>query len=98
MLEDAHDNHRISKEEYAERAQSLRVDLLNAQFDLRRADFPVVLILSGDDRIGFHDMMNCVHEWMDARYMDARVHGRPHGADREGPVLARMWRDCPSST
>ena len=80
---------RISKEDYAERVPQLRVDLINAQYDLKSAGFPVLILISGDDRVGANEVVNVLHEWMDARYMHTRVFGRPTDEELERP---RFWR------
>ena len=95
MLEDAHDNQRISKEEYAERERSLRVDLLNAQFDLQSADFSVVLLIAGDDRLGVNDLIRLIHEWMDARYLQTWIFSVPTAEEQERPRAWRYWRVMP---
>ena len=95
MLEDAHDNHRISKEEYDERERSLRVDLLNAQFDLQSADFSVVVLIAGDDRLGVNDLIRLIHEWMDARYLQTWIFSVPTAEEQERPRAWRYWRVMP---
>ena len=95
MLEDAHDNHRISKEDYAERERSLRVDLLNAQFDLQSADFSVVVLVAGDDRLGVNDLIRLIHEWMDARYLQTWIFSVPTAEEQERPRAWRYWRVMP---
>jgi polyphosphate:AMP phosphotransferase len=85
----------VTKPEYEAGVASLRVDLLNAQFDLRKADFPVVVIVSGDDRIGFHDMVDVLHDWLDARYLETHALGAPTDEERERPEFWRYWRTLP---
>lgn len=95
MLEDARDNDTISKQEYAEREKSLRVDLLNAQFDLQSADFSVVVLVAGDDRLGVNDLIRLIHEWMDARYLQTWIFSVPTAEEQERPRAWRYWRVMP---
>lgn len=95
MLETVELGRTVSKRDFESEVASLRVDLLNAQFDLRGADFPVVVIVSGDDRIGFHDMVDGLHEWLDARYLETHALGAPTDEERERPEFWRYWRTLP---
>lgn len=95
MLEAAELGRSVSRETYEARLPQLRVDLLNAQFDLRKANFPVVLLVAGDDRIGCNGVVNVLHEWMDARYLQTHAFGRPSDEERERPRFWRYWRALP---
>jgi len=85
----------VSKAEFAAEAQSLRVDLINAQYDLKSADFSVVLNITGDDRVGVVELVQLMHEWMDARYMETHVFQAPSDEERERPPFWRYWRVLP---
>jgi polyphosphate:AMP phosphotransferase len=95
MFEDAEVGHELSKEEHKQAQVSLRVDLLNAQFDLRRAGFSVLVIISGDDRFGRSEIVDLLHEWMDARYLVTNVFTAPSEEERERPRLWRYWQGLP---
>jgi len=86
---------KIGKEEYAEALPELRVALLNAQFDLRKAGFSVVLLLAGDDYQGVDELVDVLHEWLDARYIDTEVFLRPTDVERERPLFFRYWQALP---
>ena len=75
MFEAAEIGATVCKEDYEAALPQLRTDLINAQFDLKKADFPVLLMLAGDDRVGCNEVLNVLHEWMDARYLQASVFG-----------------------
>ena len=75
MFETAEVGSQIPKEEYEAQVPQSRVDLINAQYDLRNADFPTLVLIAGDDRQGCNDIVNLLHEWMDARYLDTHVFG-----------------------
>jgi len=95
MLEAVELGRKIDRERYDREVPGLRVDLLNAQFDLRDADFPVLVIVSGDDRIGFHEAVNLLHEWMDTRGIETHALGAPTDEERERPEFWRYWRALP---
>ncbi len=96
MLEKAEGGDRVPKEEFRAEEPGLRVDLINAQFDLKDADFPVIVLLAGDDRIGTTAVLNRLHEWMDARYLDTHVFGVPTDEEAERPRFWRYWRALPA--
>jgi polyphosphate:AMP phosphotransferase len=86
----------VSKADYEARAPQLRVDLINAQYDLKQAAaFPVVVVLTGDDRGGVNETLNVLHEWMDARYLRTRAFRPPSDEERERPRFWRYWRVLP---
>jgi polyphosphate:AMP phosphotransferase len=95
MLEAAEAGNQLGKEEFKEVVPDLRAGLLNAQFDLRRADFPVIVFVAGDDRLAAGDLVKRLHEWMDARYIDTTVFGDPRPEEAERPRQWRMWRAMP---
>jgi len=96
MLETAQLGAKVSKEEYEATLPGLRVELLNAQFQLRDSDVPVLVVLSGDDRAGVAEMLNVLHHWMDARYLDAHFFGRRREEERGYPRLWRYWQVLPA--
>ncbi len=95
MLEAAEIGRTQSRKTYESRLPALRVDLLNAQFDLREASFPVILLVAGDDWIGCNELINVLHEWMDARFLQTNAFGRPSEEERERPRFWRYWRTLP---
>ncbi len=86
---------RLSKKQYAHQQDRLRVDLVNAQFDLHRANLPVVVLIAGDDRIGIKEVVHLLHEWMDARYLDTRIAFEPTSVERQRPPFWRFWNSLP---
>ncbi len=95
MLEAAEQGLKISKEEYAAAEPGLRVDLINAQYDLQNSDFSVVLVIAGDDRIGLNETVQFMHEWMDARYLETHIFHLPSREELERPRFWRYWRSLP---
>ncbi len=73
----------------------LRVGLINAQYELQSADFPVILLIGADDRLAADALIDTLNEWMDARYIDTRWFGRRSEEERERPPFWRYWRELP---
>lgn len=95
MLEVSEVGNKVDKEEYKAAIPELRVGLINAQYDLRNADFPVVIWIAGDDRLAANDLVNRLNEWMDSRFIDTRVFADPTGDEHQRPPLWRLWRSLP---
>lgn len=95
MFEAAELGSRVDRDTYDERVDTLRVELLNAQFDLRDAPFPVLLLVTGDDRPGVNDLVNLIHKWMDGRHIETHALRAPTQEERERPRLWRFWRRLP---
>lgn len=95
MFEAAEVGSLVSKEEYEAQVPHLRVDLVNAQYDLRTADFPVLVVIVGDDHKSCNEILNLLHEWMDARYLDTHVFGPLSEEEQEQPRFWRYWRTLP---
>lgn len=95
MLEAAEVGNAISKEEYRAAVPQLRLDLVNAQYELRDADFPVVIFIGGDDRIAANEVVNRLDEWLDGRFVDTHVFAEFSQDEAERPRLWRVWRALP---
>jgi len=85
----------VSKDEYKREEAALRVDLINAQYDLRLEPFPVLLLVNGDFQGGCDDVVDLLHEWMDARYMLTSVFESPTDEESQRPRFWRYWRALP---
>jgi AMP-polyphosphate phosphotransferase len=95
VLTAAEVGNRLDKDDFKRLVPDLRVGLINAQFDLRTAGFPVIVIVAGDDRIGSGDVVRRLHEWMDARYIDTTIFGDPPPWEAGRPRIWRLWRAMP---
>ena len=95
MLKTTIEARKVSRREYRELEPTLRVELVNLQYDLREADFPVLVSFSGDDRPGVSEAIDFLHGWMDARYLETCVFIEPSQEERERPPFWRHWRALP---
>ena len=96
MFETAELGRRTSREEFKKQEPVLRTGVLTVQYELREADFPVVLVIAGTDRLGGADLINLLHEWMDARYIEANIFEKPSEEELEQPRFWRYWRALPA--
>ena len=95
MFETAELGRKVSKAEYQRRELALREELLEAQFQLKDARFPVILLFHGVDGAGKGDTVNTLHEWMDTRLISTRAYDTPTTDEAERPLYWRYWRDLP---
>ncbi len=96
MLEASEVGNTLSKADFKAQEPQLRVDLVNAQYDLRDADFGVQLFIAGDDRIAGNEVVNRINEWMDARFIQTHVMGPLSAEESMRPRFWRVWRDLPA--
>ncbi len=95
MLEVSEVGNKVDKAEYKAAIPEMRVGLINAQYDLRDADFPVLIWIAGDDRLAANALVNRLNEWMDSRFIDTRVFAEPTEEEHQRPALWRLWRALP---
>ena len=95
MFRTAELGQKVSKAEYNDRVPDLRIQLLEAQQDLRQANFPVIVLFTGVDGAGKGETANLLQEWMDPRWIVTRAYARKSEEEAERPGLWRYWRDLP---
>jgi len=95
MFETAETGAKVGKAEFERREPDLRVQLVNAQYDLRAADFPFILVVAGDDWIAVDDVLDGLGEWMDGRFIHIHAMGPPSEEERERPRFWRYWSRLP---
>ena len=95
MFETAELGHRVSKEEFAEAELELRGKLLEVQRRLREADFQTIVIVSGVEAAGKSEVVNRLHEWLDARGLTTAAFWDESDEERERPPYWRFWRRMP---
>jgi polyphosphate:AMP phosphotransferase len=97
MLDSAVNDAKLSKAEFEAVEPGLRVELLNAQFDLQqRGDTALLVLLAGDDRVGCDEVFDRLHQWMDARRIDAAVFpAQLTDEEHAWPPFWRYWQALP---
>ena len=95
MLEVCEVGNKIDKEEFKAAIPDLRVGLINAQYDLRDTNFPVIIWIAGDDRLAANALVNRLNEWFDSRFIHTRVFADPTDEEYQRPHLWRLWGSIP---
>ncbi len=96
MFESAELGHCVDKRAYDKRLPVLRYELLEAQLSvLAKAEFPVTVVLCGEDGSGRGDIVNLLLEWMDPRHFRVHASGVPVDGERERPPMWRFWSALP---
>jgi polyphosphate:AMP phosphotransferase len=95
MFESAELGHRIDKEVWDREVPALREALLDAQYDLAAAKFPVIILVAGVDGAGKSETVNTLNEWMDPRHIQTHGLDEPSDEERERPHMWRYWRMLP---
>ena len=95
MFETAELGRTVSKSNFNKNVAAPRTDLLEAQQELRRADFPAIIVFGGVDAAGKSETINLLNEWMDPRWITTCAYGPPSEEEEERPEFRRYWRDLP---
>ncbi|MFO1371847.1 MAG: hypothetical protein U1F42_05445 [Candidatus Competibacteraceae bacterium] len=95
MFRTAELQRKLPKEDYHQQVPQLRQELLMIQMELRKADFPVVVVFAGVDGAGKGETVNKLHEWMDSRWLITRAFSDPSDEERDRPEYWRFWRELP---
>lgn len=96
MFETAELGRTMAKKDYEAKVETLRIDLLNLQQELRQCDFPVIVAMAGVDGAGKDGTVNLLNEWMDSRWIDNNAYIRHSDEEAERPKYWRYWRDLPA--
>jgi polyphosphate:AMP phosphotransferase len=95
MFRTAELQRKLPKEDYHQQVPRLREDLLMTQMELRKANFPVIVVFAGVDGAGKGETVNQLHEWLDSRWLITRAFGEPSDEERDRPEYWRFWRELP---
>jgi polyphosphate:AMP phosphotransferase len=96
MFESAELGHRVDKRSYDKRVPVLRYELLEAQLQIQaKSEFPVIVVLCGEDGSGRGDIVNLLLEWMDPRHVRVHASGLPTPGEKERPPMWRFWGALP---
>jgi polyphosphate:AMP phosphotransferase len=95
MLAAAAVGNTVSKDEFNAAEPELRRELIDAQYDLKEADFGVVVVIAGDDRQAGNELVNRLSEWMDTRLVRTHVLAELRPDEAERPWAWRLWMALP---
>lgn len=86
----------LSKKAFKQQSAELNEALLEAQYDLRKANRgPVLLLISGNDLAGKAEVIHTFYAWLDNRFLHTRAFSLPKAQERHMPHLWRYWRTLP---
>lgn len=85
----------LDKEEYDNQLSSLRVELVNYQYQLRALKPSLLILLTGNDRKSVNEFVDVLHEWMDARYLHTHVYLPRTEYEKDYPSYWRYWQKLP---
>ena len=95
MFESIELGHKLTKGQYDAELPKLRSQLLQAHFDLRGRDFPVIVIISGADGAGKGAAVHRLNEWLDPRGVETHAFWDASDEECERPPYWRFWRAMP---
>ena len=96
MFEIAELGHSVTHAVYKKKAAVLRTNLLEVQDQLKAADFPVIILISGVDGGGKGEIINCLNQWLDPHYMHTVAFSELSDEERQRPNFWRFWRTMPA--
>ncbi|GGD01067.1 hypothetical protein [Halopseudomonas salina] len=81
-----------SKKSGKDSVAKLNEQLLEAQFELRKAGKgPILLLIGGNDHAGKAEIIHTFYAWLDNRFLNTRAFTLPRGLEKQMP---RFWRYC----
>lgn len=95
MFETAELGRSISRKAFAAEERALHTALLKAQFALRDAGVPVIVIVSGVEGAGKGMVVNRLSKWLDTRGVETHALWDETQDERERPFFWRFWRLMP---
>ncbi|MET0794522.1 MAG: polyphosphate:AMP phosphotransferase [Polyangiaceae bacterium] len=97
MLKSAELGRALSKQDYDATIGELRTSLLKVQAELADANFPVVVLINGEEGAGRSETLNTLNEWFDARFLRSEALEEPSEEERERPEFWRYWMWLPKA-
>lgn len=88
---------KIKKSEFKAQEPELRNELVALQQELRKAKVPVMVVFSGVETAGKHEMVNRLTAWLDPRWVTTRAYNKPLAGEKQRPDFWRFWRDLPAN-
>lgn len=95
MFETAELGRKVSSKDFSAQEPDLHTALLKAQFALRDARVPMVVIVSGVEGAGKGAVVNRLNKWLDTRGVETHALWDESDEERERPFFWRFWRVMP---
>lgn len=95
MFESAEVGNKVEKDEFKERAQKLRLALIEAQRQLAGSKTALLLIIAGVEGAGKTEFANRLLEWVDTRGVEVHAWSEPTDEERGHPFFWRYWKALP---
>jgi polyphosphate:AMP phosphotransferase len=95
MLETAESGKSVSPDDFRDQVDDLRAEILSAQFDLRKSNSALVVIVAGVDGAGKAKVVHRLHEWLEPRKVTTYAFWDPSDETRQRPRQWQFWRALP---
>jgi polyphosphate:AMP phosphotransferase len=95
MFEAAELGNEIDKVAYKKQEPLIRTRLLNAQQELAKSPYSVMVLIGGVEGAGKSETVNLLLSWLDGRGVEVHALGAPTDEERERPHYWRYWRIIP---
>ena len=96
MFDSAELGHKVDADAYDAEVPKLREQLLHAQAQVfRKAEFPVLVVISGMEGAGKGDTLHVLNEWMDPHHIRTHAFDEPDCVEAEHPRMWRFWQALP---
>ena len=95
MFETLEVGKRIKGSEFSELELPLRQQLLEAQFDLAKRNYPVIIVIAGLDGAGKGALVHRLNEWMDPRGIVTNTFWEHSDEEETRPFFWRFWKRLP---
>jgi AMP-polyphosphate phosphotransferase len=96
MFETLEVGKKISAGDFSSLQQQLRDRLLQAQLDLAERDYPVIIVVAGQDGAGKGSLVQQLNEWMDPRWIETNTFWEHSDEEESRPYFWRFWRSLPA--
>ena len=97
MFEAAELGHKVSKKVFAKEEPEIHTALLNTQRELRKANIPVIVIVSGVEGAGKGEVVNRLNKWLDTRGLRTHAFWEQTDDETQRPHYWRFWQRLPAS-
>ena len=95
MFEGAELGRSVSKADYKAQLPELRTRLLKAQWELRKSNVPVIIVIAGVEGAGKGEVVNRLNEWLDTRGVLVHAYWDETEEEQQRPYWWRFWHRLP---